>query len=156
MPGIELTQANLSKKDLLEGRWEYSAEPPFMCPKNLGGKYPFLPSLSGAPWSPTSAYLSQDGIHSSSSLWTRRISSLLDSGGPKMAGCLNSHLQNPTSLVLTIHELKSQFQLFWEKESNGTYGSQSEDGVFWPVPNQQQRRDRSSSSEKVPWTIGGP
>lgn len=111
MPGIELTQANLSKKNLLGGALGVYCRIPIPVSQEPGKK---VPTLAICLWSHLVSHLclslSQDGIHSSS-LWTRRICSLLNSGGPKMTGCLNPHLQDPVSPVPTIHELKSQFQL---------------------------------------------
>lgn len=58
LPGIELPQADLSKRDLLEGTLGVYHKTQPQSPKNLGRKFPLLPVLSRAAWPPTSASLS--------------------------------------------------------------------------------------------------
>ena len=94
MRGIELTQANLSKRDLLEGHWEYIAEANTCVPRTWEGSTHSC-HFSLGPHGLPSLPLSQYGVHSSSSLWTKRITSLIHSHAPNVAGCLNPYLTEP-------------------------------------------------------------
>ena len=103
LQGIELTQANLSARDLLEGCWENITESN-PCVLEPGKE---VPTLTICLWGRTvslSAPLSQYRVHSSSSLWTNRISSLIQSRGPDVACCLNTGLtESHKSCGLVMH-----------------------------------------------------
>ena len=126
LQGIELTQANLSARDLLEGCWENITESN-PCVLEPGKE---VPTLTICLWGRTvslSAPLSQYRVHSSSSLWTNRISSLIQSRGPDVACCLNtglteSHKSCACSLIPRILIPTS-----WERESDDPSGDQQ-----WP------------------------
>lgn len=97
-----------------------------LCPRTWeGGAHTY--HLSVGPHVSLSAPLSQYRVHSSSSLWTNRISSLIQSRGPDVACCLNtglteSHKSCACSLIPRILIPTS-----WERESDDPSGDQQ-----WP------------------------
>ena len=126
LQGIELTQADLSARDLLEGHWENITESN-PCVSEPGK---VVPTLTICLWGHTvslSAPLSQYGVHSSSSLWTSRISSLIQSCGPNVACCLNPGLTEPHKSGTCSSLPGILVPTSWERESGDPSGGQQ-----WP------------------------
>ena len=151
LQGIELTQADLSARDLLEGHWENITESDPCVPEP--GKE--VPTLTICLWGHTvslSAPLSQYGVHSSSSLWTSRISSLIQSRGPNVACCLNPGLTEPHksgTCSFTAWNPSSNFLgegIWWPQWGSAV----AKDGAHRPAPSLQQvLRDSGSQRRAV-------
>lgn len=85
-------------------------------------------------------HLSQHGVRSSSSLWTSRTSSLTNSCGSNMVGCLNPYSTEPYKSSACNSLTGFPIPASWERESGDPRGSQlwPEDWVLLLVPNEQQ------------------
>lgn len=100
--------------------------------------------------------LSQHGVRSSSSLWTSRTSLLTNSCSLNMVDYLNPYSTEPYKSSACNSLTGIPIPASWERESGDPRGSQlwPEDWVLLPVPTSSSCG--SSSSEKVPWAVGGP
>lgn len=154
LQGIEPEQANLSARDLLEGCWENITESN-LCPRTWeGGAHTY--HLSVGPHGLTLRLLSQYRVHSSSSLWTNRISSLIHCH-PDVACCLNTGLTESYKSYACSSIPRILIPTSWERESAGPQWDQQ-----WPRmglrrlrPSQQQvLQDNGSQRRAV--GHGGP
>lgn len=101
-------------------------------------------------------HISQRGVRSSSSLWTSRTSSLTNSCSSNMVGCLNPYSTEPYKSSACNSLTGIPILASWESESGdpGGVNCGQRIGSFCLSPTSSSRG--SSSSEKVPWAVGGP